>query len=388
MFREKDMGNLVQLLFTCGDYFRGKDIELVTDSHFGHMVPIAYLRLLKVYVTSSFSQGSRIGISNIRELSRKKYTAEELKSLKEQAKLLPQEEEKKFDPLAEPSSEEEIKPYEKPKVKKSRISVKTPLQLYEKNLSKKPRGKYEVWKSSLLITKNFNVVLYLHAINDSKPVFRISSKYGALPAVPMNLTNEKKTRQIVHTSAAHESFRKKMGNNDQSDAKRSVFGLSSRYYRQWPKHTLAKVLEDAVINSYLNYLLDPGCSVEPWPVFLFNLVQELLDSGDNLRATKVHRPGYKRFRGGRLKRPRAGSDQVLDRGSKCKGGLKGIKKLGTKKRTAQCAFCGREKAKFKCRACDMHLCMDQPKDSLSGITYPANGPPCFLRLHGINTYTG
>ena len=110
MFREKDMGNLVQLLFTCGDYFRGKDIELVTDSHFGHMVPIAYLRLLKVYVTSSFNQGSRIGISNIPELSRKKYTTEELKSLKEQGKLLPQEEEKKFDPLAEPSSEEEIIP--------------------------------------------------------------------------------------------------------------------------------------------------------------------------------------------------------------------------------------------------------------------------------------
>ena len=82
MFREKDMGNLVQLLFTCGDYFRGKEIELITDSHFGHIVPIAYLRLLKVYVTSSFNQESRIGISNIPELSRKKYPVQELKSLK------------------------------------------------------------------------------------------------------------------------------------------------------------------------------------------------------------------------------------------------------------------------------------------------------------------
>ena len=181
-------------------------------------------------------------------------------------------------------------------MKKFRISVKTPFQLYEKKLSKKPRGKYEVWKSSIQTTKNFKVDLLLHAINDSKPVFRISSKYGALPKVPMNLTNEKKVRKIVYTSAAHKSFRKKMGNNDQSDAKRSVFGLSARYYRQWPKHTLAKVLEDAVINSYLNYLLDPACAVEPSPVILFNLVLELLDSGDNLRTTQVHCPGYKRFR--------------------------------------------------------------------------------------------
>ena len=50
--------------------------------------------------------------------------------MKQLEKLLPQREEKKFDPLADPSSEEEIKPYEKVKVKKFRISVKTPLQLY------------------------------------------------------------------------------------------------------------------------------------------------------------------------------------------------------------------------------------------------------------------
>ena len=43
-FRKRDMGNLIQLIFCCGEYFRGKDIELVTDSHCGHLVPIAYLR--------------------------------------------------------------------------------------------------------------------------------------------------------------------------------------------------------------------------------------------------------------------------------------------------------------------------------------------------------
>ena len=41
--REKDMGNLMQLIFSCGDYFRYRDIELVVDSYFGHITPIAFL---------------------------------------------------------------------------------------------------------------------------------------------------------------------------------------------------------------------------------------------------------------------------------------------------------------------------------------------------------
>ena len=42
--REKDIGNLMQLIFQCGDYFRYRDIELIVDSHFGHITHIAYLR--------------------------------------------------------------------------------------------------------------------------------------------------------------------------------------------------------------------------------------------------------------------------------------------------------------------------------------------------------
>ena len=71
-FREKDMGNLIQLLFTCEDYFRYRNFELVTDSHFGHLVPIAFLRMWGVYATSSFNPKSRIGVSNLLELSKKK----------------------------------------------------------------------------------------------------------------------------------------------------------------------------------------------------------------------------------------------------------------------------------------------------------------------------
>ena len=71
--------------------------------------------------------------------------------------------------------------------------------------------------------------------------------------------------------------------DDQSDAKRSLLGLSAMHYRRWPKHILAKTMEDATINAYLNYLLDPNCPTEPWTVFIVNLVQELLDSGKNFR---------------------------------------------------------------------------------------------------------
>ena len=74
--------------------------------------------------------------------------------------------------------------------------------------------------------------LYFHAVSDSKPVFRVSSKYAALPKVKMMLTDVNKVRKEVLTSGAHWSFRKRMGNNDQSDAKLSILGLSSKYYRQ------------------------------------------------------------------------------------------------------------------------------------------------------------
>ena len=76
MFRERDMGNLCQLLFTCDNYFRYKNIELVTDAHFGHLVPVAFLRLWMVYATCSFSPAQRLGISNL-ELSKVKLNKEE-----------------------------------------------------------------------------------------------------------------------------------------------------------------------------------------------------------------------------------------------------------------------------------------------------------------------
>ena len=52
----------------------------------------------------------------------------------------------------------------------------------------------------------------------------------------------------VETTAAHKCFRKKMGFNDQSDAKRMHIGLSAKKYTRTPQHILAKTLEDAIIN--------------------------------------------------------------------------------------------------------------------------------------------
>ena len=70
IFRERDMGNHM-LLFQCKDYFRYRNIELIADSHFGHFVPITFLKQWKILCTTSVLT-SRKGISNIPQLSGKK----------------------------------------------------------------------------------------------------------------------------------------------------------------------------------------------------------------------------------------------------------------------------------------------------------------------------
>ena len=95
-----------------------------------------------------------------------------------------------------------------------------------------------------------------------------------------------------------------------------MIGLSGRYYRSWPKHLVAKALEDAFINAYGNYLLDPSCPVEPITTFFYQAVQGFLDSGNNLGQRSVDEWSYKRSYMRRLKRPRAGSDAALQRGAK------------------------------------------------------------------------
>ena len=382
MFREKDMGNLLKLLFTAGDYFRGKDLELVTDSHFGHLTPLVYARLWKVYITSSFTVSQRLGISAMTQLSNKKMEKNERDQLLEDLhQEMKEEKERKFDPL---ESDSDISDYceEVAKGKKKTFrALKSRLDFFEYKLRSKRKGHFLVWKTSVTPVTGFRVNLFLHAVNDSKPVYRISNKYGAKPSVKMNFTVkddtlQKKVLKEQSTTKAHKMFRFGMGFNDGSDRLRSRIGLSGRYYRAWPKHLVANTLEDAIINAYGNYLLDPNCKVESFTDFLIWLVDELISSGTNLRKQLMVAPkrSYRRV----SKRPRPGSDESLAIGEACRG----MKNIGTilfipyDKRKRMCQFCGRQKAKFKCRSCGSHLCMEP------SAGFPIDGPGCFLRFHG------
>ena len=389
MFREKDMGNLLQLVFSCNDYFRFKDIELVTDSHFGHITPIVYSRFWKLFVTSSFTVSQRIGISSIEELSKTKLGKPERDAL---LKKLREEDVK--DP-SDTDSTTDVSDYCENviKKKKSYRGLKSKQHFFERRLAQKEKGTYQVWKANVKPLPSIQVSLYLHAVNDSKPVYRISNRYAAQPPAPMNMTQldpstGRKTLVEKTTSSAHKCFRMKMGFNDGSDRLRSTIGLSGKYYRSWPKHLLAKILEDAIINSYANYLLDSACTVEPFTVFFIWLVQELLESGDNLRKRLARTTMLKRTHRRGSKRPVPGSDAALQTGENCRGGIYSgaIRKLLLEKRTKKCQFCGRTKAKFKCRSCGAHLCMDTPREIEGGTKFRANGPVCFLRFHGINAY--
>ena len=167
----------------------------------------------------------RIGVSNIPELSKRSLTKEEKKELEQRVKPPGP-----FDPLA--SSEDELN--NSVDVKKLR-SVKTPYDYFTKSMSMQPKGSYKVWQTvfDLGVAK---VPIYLHAINDSKPVFRITNRYADRPAAEMTFSTKnditgRKEDVSVATSMAHKVFRKEMGNNDQSDAKRSMIGLSAMYYK-------------------------------------------------------------------------------------------------------------------------------------------------------------
>ena len=77
MFREKDMGNLLQMIFQCDDYFRYRCTELIADSHFGHVVPISILQLWQVFCTCAFLPASRKGISNLKAFEDNNQQAED-----------------------------------------------------------------------------------------------------------------------------------------------------------------------------------------------------------------------------------------------------------------------------------------------------------------------
>ena len=87
--------------------------------------------------------------------------------------------------------------------------------------------------SEILVLGYVNSKIFLHVLHDRKLVYRISSTYAALPLVELSIPVlnpqiGKKVKVSVKTTMAHYRFRKKMGFNDASDAKRSRMGLSKR----------------------------------------------------------------------------------------------------------------------------------------------------------------
>ena len=176
--------------------------------------------------------------------------------------------------------------------------MKNMLDIFEHKFKKERKGQYMVWKAALQVAENLKILLFLHYVNDSKVCYRLSTRYAATPSVPLTVTAEvagskKKQKLEVQTSAAHKTFRMRMGHNDQSDGKRQAIGLSSSYCKFWPQKPFKKAWEYGIINTYANYLLHPSCSTEMWPVFLYNLVQEMIDTGENLRQRQKPKFQYK-----------------------------------------------------------------------------------------------
>ena len=248
---------------------------------------------------------------------------------------------KSFDPFSylesseDDEDEEQILDYAEQKPKKK--GLRTECAFYEQKLMTKPKGSYEVYKTNFSVGEHFNTPVYLHVVQDSKVVYRISTKYAAKPSVPLSIVvkvKNKKSKVTAQTSEAHKTFRNQLGHNDQSDGKRALIGLSSRYYKRWPQKPFAKNWEDGLINSYLNYLLDPGCPTESQNTQLFWFVQEAIDAGEDMRKYRTRETGFKRSqrRASVSQRPVPGSDEILKIGAKCKGGkyALAIKKLQLK----------------------------------------------------------
>ena len=67
-------------------------------------------------------------------------------------------------------------------------ALKGRIHFFEQRITNKETGTYSVWKTEATPTTTVRIPLYLHAVNDSKPVYRISTMYAAKHAVKMTIT--------------------------------------------------------------------------------------------------------------------------------------------------------------------------------------------------------
>ena len=134
-----------------------------------------------------------------------------------------------------------VEPHDSKPDSKKYNALKSRIDFFEKRISSQEKGTYSVLKTGAKPTRTVRIRIHLHAVNDSKPVYRISTKYAAKPAVKMMRTElDPSTGGKVSTqkmsSGLQKTFRMKMAFNDGLDRMRKVLGLSGRYYRSWPNN--------------------------------------------------------------------------------------------------------------------------------------------------------
>ena len=207
-----------------------------------------------------------------------------------------------------------------------------------------------------------------------------------------------------------------MGSVDQADVKAHVINLTRQAVRKWHRKQLLFCVETAIINSFGNFNLDPGCKVENFKDWYNHFITELLDMSDDYRSYKrsrkrsrsqnslVQRSRRKQETPKRLRR-----SKILPYGTPTKDGINCIArdnlaaflrftpKVGSateKRPTAarrKCSFCGNAKTLHSCAGCKQAFCMAPPTHfTIPGSNpprkYPSNGPYCWHRNHGFSTF--
>ena len=216
-----------------------------------------------------------------------------------------------------------------------------------------------------------------------------------------------------------------MGSVDQGDVKAHVLNLTRQKVRKWYRKQLLFCIETAVINSYWNYNLDPRYKAENFKDWDNKFIAELLNISPNYRiyntpknrlrdlassATSSRKKRklshQKRETPKRLHRSKSspygtatkaglncpGRDNLTAflrftpaEGSACKTNPSGARRM--------CSFCGKKKTMYTCSACKQSFCMTPP----CGLTipmsnpprkFPSNGPFCWQRVHGFDTFDG
>ena len=216
-----------------------------------------------------------------------------------------------------------------------------------------------------------------------------------------------------------------MGSVDQADAKAYVLNLTRQRVQKWYRKQLLFCIETAIINAYCNYNLDTGRKSEGFKDWNELFISELLDMSPNYRSYKTPRKHKQKFdtpeSGGMAMKKlklshkkqetpkRLRRSQGLPYGTATKAGLNcplreklsaGLRFTATEgsgnkpKPVAsrrKCSFCGKDRTMHSCAGCKQAFCMAPPCNLIIPMSnpprkFPSNGPFCWQRVHGFNTF--